>query len=124
MNLSSNPCHAPKRFSALIIGGTPSIALLWVKIHNQMKVITHDGKGVDGDCEVLSQMQHALFKPVFTMSIVFADESINTTQPASAHAPRDDVIVHGIVRINQLMSGCRHVLILVKRISRLGQTSA
>ena len=89
-----------------------------------MKVIAHDGKGIDGDCKVLSQMPHALLEPIFTMFIVFAGETINTTQPTSAHTPRDDVIVHGIVRINQLMSGCCHVLILVKRISRLGQTSA
>jgi hypothetical protein len=34
------------------------------------------------------------------------------------------VIVHGIVGINQPVSGCCHALILVKRISRLGQTSA
>ena len=59
MNLSSNPCHAPKRFSALIIGGTPSIALLWIEVHNQMKEIAHGGKGIYGDREVLSQMQHA-----------------------------------------------------------------
>jgi len=25
-----------------------------------MKVIAHDGKRINGDCEVLSQMQHAL----------------------------------------------------------------
>ena len=43
---------------------------------------------------------------------------------ASAHAPRDDVIVHGIVGINQPVSGCCHALILVKRRSRLGQSSA
>jgi hypothetical protein len=100
MNLSSNPCHAPKRFSALIIGGTPSIALLWIEVHNQMKEIAHDGKGIYGDREVLSQMQHALLERIFTMFIVFSGESINTTQPASAHTPRDDVIVHWIVRIN------------------------
>jgi hypothetical protein len=34
------------------------------------------------------------------------------------------VIVHWIVGINQLMSGCRHVLILVERTSRWWRTSA
>ena len=92
---------------------TPTFHSLWIEIHNQMKVIAHDSKGIDGDREVLSQMQHALLEPIFTMFIVFAGESINTTQPASAQTPRDNVIVHGIVRVNQLMSGCRHVLILV-----------
>ena len=39
---------------------TPTFHSLWIEIHNQMKVIAHDGKRINGDCEVLSQMQHAL----------------------------------------------------------------
>jgi hypothetical protein len=66
-----------------------------------MKVIAYDGKGINGDREELSQMQHALLEPIFRMFIVFAGESINTTQPTSAYTPRDDVIAHGIVGINQ-----------------------
>jgi len=53
------------------LGGAPAIGVLqlpyesietrlWIKIHDQIKVIAHDGKGIDGDCEVLSQTQHAL----------------------------------------------------------------
>jgi hypothetical protein len=103
---------------------TPTFHSLWIEIHNQMKVIAHDGKGINGHCKVLSQMQQALLEPIFTMFIVFAGESINTTQPAPAHTPRDDVIVHGIVGINQLVSGCRHVLILVHSTFRLWRMSA
>jgi len=77
-------------------------------------VITHDGKGIDGHCKVLRQAQHALLERIFTMFMVFAGETINSTQPAPAHTPRDDVIVHWIVGINQLVSGCCNVLILVK----------
>ena len=81
---------------------TPTFHSLWIEIHNQMKVIAHDGKRINGDCEVLSQMQHALLQPIFAMFIVCSSKAINTTQPASAHTPRDDVIVHWIVGINQL----------------------
>jgi hypothetical protein len=60
---------------------------------------------INGDSEVLRQMQQALLKPIFTVSIVFSVESINTTQPAPAHTPQGDVIVHWIAGINQLMLG-------------------
>ena len=103
---------------------SPSKTCLWIKIHDQIKVIAHDRKGIDGDCEVLSQMPHALLEPISTMFIVFAGESINTTQPTSAHTPRNDVVVHGIVGINQLVSGCWHVLILLERTSNLWRTLA
>ncbi|MGK0176977.1 MAG: hypothetical protein ACI91V_000850 [Lentimonas sp.] len=65
-----------------------------------MKVITHDGECIYGHCKALAQMQHALLKPIFTMFIAFSSESINTAQPASAHTPRDDAIVHRKVGIN------------------------
>ena len=91
---------------------SPSKTCLWIKIHDQIKVIAHDGKGINGHCEVLSQMPHALLEPIFAMFIVFVGETINATQTASAHTPRDDVIVHGIIGIDQLMSGCCHLPIL------------
>ena len=43
--------HLPAFCNVLV---KPSITFLWVEMHNQMKVITHDGKGINCDCEVLS----------------------------------------------------------------------
>ncbi len=41
-------------------------------------------------------------------------KNMSVGSPASAHAPRDNVIVHWIVGINQLVSGCCHVYMLAQ----------
>jgi uncharacterized Fe-S cluster protein YjdI len=43
---------------------TPSITFVRIEEHYQVKVITHDGKCINGDSKVQRQMQHALLEPI------------------------------------------------------------
>jgi len=38
-------------------------AFLWVKVDHQVKMVAHDGKGINGYGKTLREMKHSLFQP-------------------------------------------------------------
>ncbi|MGK0168890.1 MAG: hypothetical protein ACI9W2_000608, partial [Gammaproteobacteria bacterium] len=68
----------------------------------------HDGIAVEFDGKAFNESKESLFDPGFAVRVVFSRDGIDAVQEGSAYTARDEVIVHGLLGIDELFAWCSH----------------
>jgi hypothetical protein len=65
-----------------------------VVVDDQVKMVAHNGVGIEINGKLPSEMKKAIFQPAFAVVVFFAAVFIIAAQPSSSHTAGDEVIVH------------------------------
>jgi hypothetical protein len=93
-------------FDDVFIG--PSGAGFGIVVDVEVNVVAHDVIAVEFDGESINESIESLFVPGFAVRVVLTGDGVDAAQEGSAYTARDEVIVHGLLGIDELFAWSSH----------------